>query len=103
MTSLRVINSLVIALRLLISSTKTNTSKYQWLGTILYIGILVGEYPQNFLLQKLPLAKMLSVNVFIWGVVVSCSAASTNFASLMAVRFLLGFFESCVQPAMMLL
>ncbi|KAH7011156.1 major facilitator superfamily domain-containing protein [Ilyonectria destructans] len=77
--------------------------EYQWLGTILYIGILVGEYPQNFLLQKLPLAKMLSVNVFIWGLVVSCSAASTNFASLMAVRFLLGFFESCVQPAMMLL
>ncbi|KAF7557253.1 hypothetical protein G7Z17_g829 [Cylindrodendrum hubeiense] len=77
--------------------------EYQWLGTILYIGILAGEYPQNFLLQKLPLAKMLSVNVFIWGVVVSCSAASTNFASLMAVRFLLGFFESCVQPAMMLL
>ncbi|KAJ4253928.1 hypothetical protein NW762_010326 [Fusarium torreyae] len=77
--------------------------EYQWLGTILYIGILAGEYPQNFLLQKLPLAKMLSVNVFIWGAVVACSAISTNFASLMAVRFLLGFFESCVQPAMMLL
>ncbi|KAH7346010.1 major facilitator superfamily domain-containing protein [Pyrenochaeta sp. MPI-SDFR-AT-0127] len=77
--------------------------QYQWLGTILYIGILCGEYPQNFLLQKLPLAKMLSVNVFIWGAVVACSAASTNFASLMTVRFLLGFFESCVQPAMMLL
>jgi MFS family permease len=46
---------------------------------------------------------MLSVNVFIWGAVVACSAASTNFASLMTVRFLLGFFESCVQPAMMLL
>ncbi|KAK7413927.1 hypothetical protein QQX98_007194 [Neonectria punicea] len=57
----------------------------QELSTILYIGILAGEYPQNFLLQKLPLAKMLSVNVFIWGAVVSCSAASTNFASLMAV------------------
>ncbi|KAJ6013229.1 major facilitator superfamily domain-containing protein [Penicillium herquei] len=76
---------------------------YSWLGTILYIGILVGEYPQNFLLQKLPLAKTLAVNVFIWGVVVTCSAASTRFGSLMAVRFLLGFFESCIQPAMMLL
>jgi MFS family permease len=46
---------------------------------------------------------MLSINVFLWGAVVACSAASTRFASLMAVRFLLGFFESCVQPAMMLL
>ncbi|CAI7613484.1 unnamed protein product [Penicillium manginii] len=63
--------------------------EYSWLGTILYIGILV--------------AKMLSINVFLWGAVVACSAASTHFRSLMAVRFLLGFFESCVQPAMMLL
>ncbi|KAK1138293.1 hypothetical protein N8T08_003043 [Aspergillus melleus] len=77
--------------------------EYSWLGTILYLGILAGEYPQNFLLQKLPLAKTLAVNVFLWGAVVACSAASTRFASLMAVRFLLGFFESCVQPAMMLL
>ncbi|OAG10759.1 MFS general substrate transporter [Paraphaeosphaeria sporulosa] len=77
--------------------------EYQWLGTILYIGILCGEWPQNYLLQRLPLAKMLSVNVFIWGAVVACSAACSNFASLMAVRFLLGFFESCIQPAMMLL
>ncbi|CAI7564078.1 unnamed protein product [Penicillium pancosmium] len=76
---------------------------YSWLGTILYIGILVGEYPQNFLLQKLPLAKTLACNVFIWGAVVACSAASTRFGSLVGVRFLLGFFESCIQPAMMLL
>ncbi|KAI9170604.1 transporter [Paramyrothecium foliicola] len=77
--------------------------EYQWLGTILYIGILCGEYPQNFLLQKLPLGKLLAANVFIWGVVVACSAVTTNWAGLMALRFLLGFFESCVQPAMMLL
>lgn len=78
-------------------------SQYSWLGTILYIGILLGEYPQSLLLQKFPLAKTLSVNVFIWGAVVACSAASTRFASLMVVRFLLGFFESCIQPAMMLM
>ncbi|KAJ5893221.1 hypothetical protein N7495_004912 [Penicillium taxi] len=76
--------------------------QYSLLGTILYIGILVGEYPQNLILQKFPVAKTLAINVFIWGAVVSCSAASTKFGSLMAVRFLLGFFESCVQPAMML-
>jgi MFS family permease len=78
------------------------STQYSWLGTILYIGIIAGEYPQNLLLQKLPVAKTLALNVFIWGVVVTCSAACNNFGSLMAVRFLLGFFESCVQPAMML-
>ncbi|BCS19541.1 putative MFS transporter [Aspergillus puulaauensis] len=70
--------------------------QYNWLGTILYIGVLVGEYPTNLLIQKLPVAKYLAANVFLWGV---CSAASTNFPGLMVVRFLLGVFESCVQPA----
>ncbi|EON65996.1 hypothetical protein W97_05239 [Coniosporium apollinis CBS 100218] len=77
--------------------------EYSWLGTILYMGILAGEYPQNFLLQKLPVAKFLAANVFCWGTVVACSAACKSFGSLMAVRFLLGFFESCVQPTFVIL
>lgn len=77
--------------------------KYPWLGTILYMGVLAGEYPTNLLLQKLPTAKYLSANVFLWGIVVACSAASTSFAPLMVVRFLLGFFESCVQPAFIIM
>ncbi|KAL7955567.1 MFS general substrate transporter [Trichoderma compactum] len=77
--------------------------QYSWLGTILYLGILVGEYPQNFSLQKLPVGKLLAANVFCWGAVVACSAATTNFGGPMALWFLLGSFESCVQPAMTLL
>ncbi|KAH6715701.1 major facilitator superfamily domain-containing protein [Leptodontidium sp. MPI-SDFR-AT-0119] len=76
---------------------------YSWLGTILYMGVLVGEYPTNLLLQKLPVAKYLATNVFLWGCVIACSAAAKNFASLMAVRFLLGVFESCVQPAFIIM
>lgn len=57
----------------------------------------------NVILQKLPLAKTLAVSVFTWGVIVACSALTKNFTELMVVRFLLGFFESGVQPAMMLL
>lgn len=37
-----------------------DSDKYNWLGTILYIGVLVGEYPTNFLAQKLPVAKYLA-------------------------------------------
>ncbi|EGY23321.1 hypothetical protein VD0002_g6732 [Verticillium dahliae] len=77
--------------------------QFSWLGTILYMGVLFGEYPTNLLLQKLPVAKYLSVNIFCWGVVIACSAAAENFGSLMAVRFLLGMFESCVQPAFIIM
>ncbi|KAH1657886.1 hypothetical protein KXX15_003886 [Aspergillus fumigatus] len=78
-------------------------NEYSWLGTILYIGVLAGEYPTNFLLQKLPVGKYIASNVFLWGVVIACSAAATNFPGLMAVRFLLGVFESCVQPCFILM
>jgi hypothetical protein len=67
------------------------------------MGILVGEYPTNLLLQKLPVAKYLSANVFCWGVVIACSAAAKDFKSLMVVRFLLGIFESCVQPSFIIM
>ncbi|KAL2204682.1 MFS general substrate transporter [Sarocladium strictum] len=77
--------------------------RFNWLGTILYMGILVGEYPTNFLLQKLPVAKYLAANVVCWGAVVACSAAAVNFPALMVVRFLLGIFESCVQPAFIIM
>ncbi|EON98225.1 putative allantoate permease protein [Phaeoacremonium minimum UCRPA7] len=77
--------------------------QYSWLGTILYMGVLVGEYPTNLLLQKLPVAKYLAVNVFCWGAIVACSAAAKNFGALMTVRFLLGVFESCVQPSFIIM
>jgi len=67
------------------------------------MGVLVGEYPTNLLLQKLPVGKYLAANVFCWGVVIACSAATKNFAGLMVVRFLLGIFEACVQPAFIIM
>lgn len=76
---------------------------YSWLGTILYLGVLAGELPTNFLLQKLPVAKYLSVNVFLWGVVIASSASAKSWPGLMVVRFLLGVFESCVQPSFILM
>ena len=36
------------------------------------------------------------VNVFLWGVVVACSSAATNFGGLLASRFFLGIFEATV-------
>lgn len=78
-------------------------NEYSWLGTVLYMGVLFGEWPTNFMLQKFPVAKYLAVNIFCWGCVVACSAAAKNFGALMAVRFLLGMFESCVQPAFIIM
>ncbi|KAI0156896.1 major facilitator superfamily domain-containing protein [Xylariaceae sp. FL1272] len=78
-------------------------SEYSWLGSVLYIGVLVGEFPTNLLLQKFSVAKYLSLNVFLWGAVVATSAAANDFPGLVVVRLLLGVFESCAQPAFVIM
>lgn len=52
--------------------------------------------------QKLPLAFFTGCNITIWGAILCFMAVAPNFASLMVVRFLLGFFESSIGPALML-
>ena len=86
----------------LMYETKVNTSEYSWLSSIFYLGYLVGSYPMCFLQQRLPLGKFTGINIFLWGAVVCATAACNDFKSLMAVRFLLGFFEASLAPALMI-
>lgn len=59
---------------------------------------MLWEYPTTILIQKLPVGKYLSCTVMAWGIVVACTAASTNFAGLATTRFLLGFLEATPVP-----
>ncbi|KAK9489209.1 major facilitator superfamily domain-containing protein [Lipomyces doorenjongii] len=78
-------------------------NQYNWLGTILYLGTVAGEVPVNYLIQKLPIAKLVAVNIFLWGAVTACTAAINDFAGLAATRFLLGLFEACIFPSFLTL
>lgn len=62
-------------------------------------GYLGGEIPATYLMQRVPLARYLAIMCMLWGVVVAMHAVCHNFASLAAVRFLLGFIEVCTAPA----
>ncbi|KWU44746.1 membrane transporter [Rhodotorula sp. JG-1b] len=74
-------------------------SQYSWLSSIFYIAYLVGEWPTNYCLQRLPLAKYTGANIVAWGIVLACTAVTHNYAGLVAVRFLLGLFEACITPS----
>lgn len=76
----------------------TFRQKFSWLTTCIYIAILVVEYPTNLIIQRVPIAKYLSFNIMAWGAILACHAACRNFASLVAVRTLLGICEACCQP-----
>lgn len=80
------------------SYLKPHSNEFSNLGTILFIAYLVGEPINVYLFQKVPPVKLMAACVFCWGVVVIGHAFAKDYSSLMAVRFLLGLFESCVAP-----
>lgn len=72
--------------------------QYSWLGSILYFAQLVMQPLAAFMLVKLPTGKLLAAVIFLWGTSQTVMAACTDFASLAALRFLLGAFEAFIAP-----
>lgn len=76
---------------------------YNWLSSVFYFGFLAWALPTNFLMQRLPLAKYLGANIFLWGVLLMAQAAAHNFATLAVLRALSGAAEACADPSFMLI
>lgn len=74
---------------------------YSWLTTCIYIAILFVEYPINWLIQRLPIAKFFAFNICAWSAVLAFHALCHNFLGLVIVQTLLGIFEASCQPILM--
>lgn len=74
-------------------------NQFNWVASIFFFGQLAFEFPTIRLLQVFPLAKYVSVNVTLWGVILASFAACKSYGSLLAVRFLLGVAEAAIVPA----
>ncbi|KAF9564419.1 MFS general substrate transporter [Agrocybe pediades] len=86
----------------IIPGAHLNQNQFNWLGTIFYLSYLAFQYPQNLALQKLPVGKWMSVNIFIWAVALMAHAACKSFGALFAVRFILGICEGAITPGFMI-
>lgn len=69
-------------------------NEFSNLSTIFYAAYIFAEPFISFCLQRFPISKALSICIVLWGLVLTCHAACTTYASLMVVRTLLGIFES---------
>ncbi|KAJ7613116.1 MFS general substrate transporter [Roridomyces roridus] len=83
-------------------ATHLTTNEYNWLGTVFYLSYLAFEFPQNLALQRFPVAKWMSINIFVWAVALSCHAACKNFAGLLVVRLVLGMCEGSITAGFMI-
>jgi MFS transporter, ACS family, allantoate permease len=79
-----------------------SVDQYNWLGTIFYLSYLVFEYPQNLALQRFPVGKWMSINIFIWAVALCSHAACKSWGGLFAVRFILGICEGSITAGFMI-
>lgn len=77
--------------------------QYSWLTTCIYIAILIVEYPTNWIIQRVPIAKYLSLNICLWSIVLALHSTATKFEHLVVLRTLLGIFEATCQPAFIVL
>ncbi|KIJ70204.1 hypothetical protein HYDPIDRAFT_79103 [Hydnomerulius pinastri MD-312] len=75
---------------------------YNLVSMAFYLGYVVWEFPTVYIAQKLPLAKYLSANIIVWGIVLTCHGAANSFSAFFALRFILGMCESCVAPILIL-
>ncbi|SCW00843.1 LAFE_0C13234g1_1 [Lachancea fermentati] len=79
-------------------------NQFSDLPTYFFVAYIIAEFFQGFyIIQKFPVAKVLAVNVFLWGIFITLSACATNFAGIMVLRVLLGVTESCITPCLILL
>ncbi|KAI8645927.1 major facilitator superfamily domain-containing protein [Parasitella parasitica] len=77
--------------------------QFSWLGSIFYLGYFVVQLPNNYLIQRLPISKYLGTILIFGGCVMGATAACSNFAQLLGLRFLLGFFEGVTYPCIYIL
>ncbi|KAL8287098.1 hypothetical protein RQP46_004104 [Phenoliferia psychrophenolica] len=86
---------------------KTNAhlvgNQYSTIGSIGYYAQLGAQPLAAYLLVKIPMNKFLPFIVLCWGASLCGMGGSTNYQSLLATRFLLGFFEAACLPTFSLI
>ncbi|KAI8099338.1 major facilitator superfamily domain-containing protein [Halteromyces radiatus] len=80
-----------------------DSTQFNFLGSLFYLGYLVFQIPNTYLLQRLPIGKYLGGLLMVWGVVLACMSQGRDFSTLGGLRFVLGFFEAGSYPSVLLL
>jgi MFS family permease len=81
------------------TDTHLKGQQFSWLTTCIYIAVLIVEYPTNWLIQRIPIAKYLGVSIILWGTTLALHSVAKNFTVLVTLRTLLGIFEAVCQPS----
>lgn len=77
--------------------------EYSWCVSIFFFGALLGSALVGRILQYFHVGKVLAVAYFCWGITLLGCIGAKGFATLAAMRFLLGLFESVLVPGLLMI
>ncbi|KAH8670308.1 MFS transporter-like protein [Tricladium varicosporioides] len=80
----------------------THMTNYQYIIALMVflVAYAIFEVPSNYFLKKLTPSKWIAFLMFSWGAVTIGLGGAQNFASVTAVRFILGMFEAGLFPGL---
>jgi hypothetical protein len=61
-------------------------SDYTLTNTLLWVGVIIGEIPANYLVKILPLGKFISISLIAWGIVVLIMSFMRSVPPIFALR-----------------
>jgi sugar phosphate permease len=85
------------------AGTGMTANDYNWLSSIFYFGYLISQFPSSYLLQRLPVAKFISIATIVWGIILMTTPACRSFGGIATNRFFLGVTEATVNPGFVLM
>ncbi|KAH6885181.1 major facilitator superfamily domain-containing protein [Thelonectria olida] len=83
----------------IIEDTGLKGDQFSWLGSIVYVAQLIAQFPLAWLLVKMPIGRLTSYMVTLWGLTLTLMAAAHTFETLLLARFWLGAFEASIAPS----
>ncbi|EXJ89436.1 hypothetical protein A1O3_02503 [Capronia epimyces CBS 606.96] len=75
---------------------------YSWVSSVFYFGYLAMEFPNLWLITRLPIGKYIGGCLCLWGIALCLMAVCHNFGGLATIRFFLGVFEAALLPCMLI-
>ncbi|PWN36538.1 MFS general substrate transporter [Meira miltonrushii] len=87
----------------LVTDLRITMGQYSFAASIYYIGMISGLPLWTFVLQRVSADLSTGATVTLWGMITMTHAATHNYSGILAVRFFLGFLESSVTPALVLI
>lgn len=81
----------------------TSTQRLSWASSIFYFGMLAGVIPMTYAFQRFHLSRIIGAAVVLWGLCCMSTALVTDHQGLYVQRFFLGFLESIMPTAFMVI